>query len=138
MTVSHAILRLNGVVSPASALYNAEELKHQLKTSRCKALFTVDALLSVALPAAEAAGIPGNRIYIIEMAADESLVENRSGFKTVKQLLQRGETLKELPPILWRQGQGARQIAFLCYSSGTSGLPVSRTRKVERTRGRLQ
>ncbi|PSR80534.1 4-coumarate-CoA ligase [Coniella lustricola] len=119
MTVSHAILRLNGVVSP----YNIEELTHQLRTSRCKALFTVAPLLPVAVPAANAAGISRDRIFIIEMTADQSLVETRLGFKTVEQLLQRGEILKELPPILWEQGQGARQTAFLCYSSGTSGLP---------------
>ena len=36
-----------------------------------------------------------------------------------------GRGQKDLEPLRWEKGQGARQTAFLCYSSGTSGLPVS-------------
>jgi acyl-CoA synthetase (AMP-forming)/AMP-acid ligase II len=47
-------------------------------------------------------------------------------FKTVGQLIDAGKKLPELEPLKWEKGQGARQTAYLCYSSGTSGLPVSR------------
>ncbi|KAF2192511.1 acetyl-CoA synthetase-like protein [Zopfia rhizophila CBS 207.26] len=35
----------------------------------------------------------------------------------------KGKLLLGLEPIKWSKRQGARQTAFLCYSSGTSGLP---------------
>ena len=121
MTLSWAIHRLNGVSSPANAAYSAEELRHQLENSGSKALFTVMPLLDTALKAAEKANIPKNRIYICESPGDS---EYPKGFKTLHQLVEEGKSLPELEPIKWSKGQGARQTAFLCYSSGTSGLPV--------------
>lgn len=47
------------------------------------------------------------------------------GLKTVNQLIEEGAHLPALEILKWNKGQGARQTAFLCYSSGTSGLPVS-------------
>lgn len=46
-------------------------------------------------------------------------------FKSVTQLIQQGRKLPELEPLKWELGQGKRQTAYLCFSSGTSGLPVS-------------
>lgn len=40
-------------------------------------------------------------------------------------LIALGKGQRDLEPLRWEKGQGARQTAFLCYSSGTSGLPVS-------------
>jgi len=45
-------------------------------------------------------------------------------FKTVDQLIQEGKKLPELEKLKWDKGEGKRRTAFLCYSSGTSGLPV--------------
>ncbi|CAI4212640.1 unnamed protein product [Parascedosporium putredinis] len=44
-------------------------------------------------------------------------------FTTVEELIAEGRGLPELEPLRWSKGQGGRQPAFLCYSSGTSGLP---------------
>ncbi|KAG7061977.1 4-coumarate-CoA ligase [Colletotrichum scovillei] len=121
MGLSWAVHRLNGISSPANAMYNAEELTHQLVTSKCKALFTVQSLLPVALKAAKAAGIPECYIYLCDMPGQQ---EARFGqYKTVAELTLQGQTLPRLEPIKWNRGQGQRQTAFLCYSSGTSGLP---------------
>jgi len=122
MTLSWAIHRVNGISSPANAAYNADELRHQLTNSGAKVLFTVLPLLPIALEAASKSNIPKNRVYICEMPGDGPYPP---GFKLVSQLTQEGESLPELEPIKWTKGQGARQTAFLCYSSGTSGLPVS-------------
>ncbi len=122
MTLSWAIHRLNGVSSPANAAYNADELRHQLTNSGAKVLFTVMPLLSVALEAAAQANIPKSSVYICEMPNDPPIPKE---FKTLSQLIKEGESLPALEPIKWSKGQGARQTAFLCYSSGTSGLPVS-------------
>jgi long-subunit acyl-CoA synthetase (AMP-forming) len=121
MSLSWAIHRINGVSSPANAAYNADELRHQLTNSGSKVLFTVMPLLQTALEAAEKANIPKSRVYICEMPNDPPIPKD---LKTLGQLLQEGESLPPLEPIKWTKGQGARQTAFLCYSSGTSGLPV--------------
>lgn len=121
MTLNWAILSINGVSSPANAAYSVEELRHQLVFSGCKVLFTVMPLLSIALWAATLANMPHERIYICEMPGDSSIPRQ---YKTVSQLIDAGRGLPPLEPMKWTQGQGARQTAFLCYSSGTSGLPV--------------
>jgi acyl-CoA synthetase (AMP-forming)/AMP-acid ligase II len=126
MTLTWAIHRLNGISSPANAAYSADELRHQLTNSGATCLFTVAPLLPAALEAAAKAGIPKERIYICELP-DEATggAKAASEFKTLTQLVKEGSSLPELEPIRWSKGQGARQTAFLCYSSGTSGLPVS-------------
>ncbi len=125
MTLNWAIHRLNGISSPANASYSAEELMHQLKNSGSTVLFTCVPLLPVALEAASKAGIPTERIYLCELpeqALGGSTASN--AFKTLSRLIENGASLPPLEPIKWDKGQGARQTAFLCYSSGTSGLPV--------------
>jgi hypothetical protein len=47
-----------------------------------------------------------------------------SEFKTVDQLIEEGSHLDELEKLRWQRGQAAKQCAYLCFSSGTSGLPV--------------
>lgn len=82
-------------------------------------------LLPTALKAAEKAGIPKSKIYLLDLP--EPLTNGQKPpkeFKTVDQLIKVGEKLPKLPRLDWSSGQGARQTAFLCYSSGTSGLPV--------------
>lgn len=124
MTLSFAVHRLSGLVSPANAAYTAPELEFQLKSSGAKALFTVIPLLETALQAAKNAGIPENRIYLLEMPKQFTGNEDVPQFKTVGQFIAEGERLPRLEALKWTTGQGARQTAFLCYSSGTSGLPV--------------
>ncbi|KHN98708.1 secreted aspartic proteinase [Metarhizium album ARSEF 1941] len=119
--LAHAIHRLSGIVTPASAAYSHQELEHQLRSSGAQALFTCVPLLDNALKAADAAGIPRRRVFLLavpQVASDPS-------FETIDDLAERGRSLPPLPPLRWIKGQGARQTAFLCYSSGTSGLPVS-------------
>jgi acyl-CoA synthetase (AMP-forming)/AMP-acid ligase II len=52
-------------------------------------------------------------------------------FKTVGQLIEAGEKLPKLEELKWEKGQGARQTAYLCYSSGTSGLPVCKLHNMQ-------
>ena len=98
---------------------------HQLKSSGTKALFTCLPLLPAALEAAEQSEIPKNRIFLLsvpkELTGGHAYPRE---FKTVDQLIKDGEKLPQLDDLKWEKGQGARQTAFLCYSSGTSGLPV--------------
>ena len=120
MTLSWAIHRLNGISSPGNAAYSTEELAHQLRNSGSTVLFTVMPLLDTALKAAAKANIPKDKIYICELPSDG---EYPKEYKRLSQLIEEGKSLPELEPVKWSKGQGARQTAFLCYSSGTSGLP---------------
>lgn len=125
LTLNWAIHRVGGIPSPANAGYTAFELEHQLKNSGSKALFTCLPLLPVARNAASNVGIPESRIYILDMPkeflGDAKVPADR---KTVEQLIHTGAKLPDLEALNWKKGQGNSQVAYLCYSSGTSGLPV--------------
>ncbi|KAL8738700.1 MAG: hypothetical protein Q9181_000522 [Wetmoreana brouardii] len=125
----NTIHRLSGISSPANAAYSLSELEHQLRSSGSNALFTCHPLLPLALEAASKCNIPKSRVFLLsvpkELAGGKDPPQE---FKTVDHLIQEGASLPELEPLRWEKGQGARQTAFLCYSSGTSGLPVSLTK----------
>ena len=98
---------------------------HQLKSSGSKALFTCLPLLSLALEAAAESGIPRNRVYLLALPKEATGgLTAPSDIRTVDQLIEDGAKFPSLEKLKWEKGQGARQTAFLCYSSGTSGLPV--------------
>jgi ribosome assembly protein SQT1 len=124
LTLAWATHRLGGLQSPANAAYSATELAYQLKDSGAKCLFTCLPLLKTALEAARNVGIPNSRIYILELPIEfTGAQEGSSGYKTVNDFIQEGARLPRLAPLDWKQGDGATRTAFLCYSSGTSGLP---------------
>lgn len=121
ITVAHAVHRLSGIVTPANAASSAAELENQLRSSGAKAIVTSQSLLEITLQAAKTLNIPHQDIFILEVFGQES----PASFASVKGLISQGSQLASLEPLRWSKGQGQRQTAFLCYSSGTSGLPVS-------------
>ncbi|KAK3330473.1 hypothetical protein B0H66DRAFT_612080 [Apodospora peruviana] len=120
LSVLHSVHRLSGIATPANVAYSDSELEHQLKSSGAKALFTCLPVLETARKAAKAAGIPEDKIFIMDLPYH---AKKPAHLKTVDDLVELGRSLPELEPLRWSKGQGARQVAFLCYSSGTSGLP---------------
>ncbi|KAJ5145776.1 uncharacterized protein N7515_000340 [Penicillium bovifimosum] len=119
-----AVHRLGGLVSPANASYSADELRHQLLDSKAKALVTCLPLLSISLEAAAKSGLPKSRVYLIDLP--EQLLGGAkppAEFKSVAQILEAGKSLPPVEEMKWSAGEGARRTAFLCYSSGTSGMP---------------
>ncbi|KAF2492661.1 phenylacetyl-CoA ligase-like protein [Lophium mytilinum] len=124
LPLAWATHRLGGIQTPANAAYSAAELEFQLKNSSAKCLFTCLPLLKTALQAASGAGIPKDRIYILEVPKEVTGGQGTpAGFKTVDDLIKEGTGLPRLEALDWKDGDGARKTAFLCYSSGTSGLP---------------
>ncbi|XP_014553703.1 hypothetical protein COCVIDRAFT_107042 [Bipolaris victoriae FI3] len=122
LPVAWAVQRLNGIVTPVNAMSTAEELTSQLRSAGAKALFTCASLLSTAIKAADIVGIPRRHIFLLEVATDQR--NNGSCyFKTASRLAAEGQSLPPLQPITWSPGQAKSQVAFLCYSSGTSGTP---------------
>jgi acyl-CoA synthetase (AMP-forming)/AMP-acid ligase II len=124
LPLAWATHRLGGIQSPANAAYSTEELVYQLKNSGAKALFTCVPLLETARAAAKQSGIPDNRIYILDVPDQLTGGKgNQHGLKTVDDFIREGKELDRLEALNWAQGDGAKKTAFLCYSSGTSGLP---------------
>ena len=85
-------------------------MAHHLRDSGAKALFTQKHLLPNALKAASEAGISKEKIVLIGEERD-------GGFKHVTQLLD------EMPKGQKTRLDPGRDLAFLVYSSGTTGLP---------------
>ena len=79
--------------------------------------------MDVARAACKTVGIPENKIYLLELP--DAVTGGISGGKlrTVNDLIKDGASCPPLEPLKWSKGEGARRVAFLCYSSGTSGLP---------------
>lgn len=101
---------MGGIVSPANPGYGVRELEFFLRDSGSKALFTQKHLLPVAIAACSQVDIPKNRIVLIGNERD-------SEFLHFSELLNdevKGEREKLDPE---------RDLAFLVYSSGTTGLP---------------
>lgn len=93
-------------------------------SSGSKALFTCLPLLPIAIEAAANSGIPKNRVYLLALPNEATGgLSSPPECKTVDQLIEDGRKLQPLEKLQWQKGDGARKTAFLCYSSGTSGLP---------------
>jgi acyl-coenzyme A synthetase/AMP-(fatty) acid ligase len=105
-------------------------LTHQLLDSKAKALVTCVPLLSISLEAAAKAGLPKSRIYLFDLPKQAfGATKAPTGFKSVTEIAEAGKSLPAVEELRWSAGEGARRTAFLCYSSGTSGLPVSNVRQ---------
>lgn len=125
MTLNWAVHSLSGISSPANAACSEAELVFQLKSSGAKAVFTCLPLLPIAFAAAQKVGISKQHVYLIPLPKQVTgAAPMPESFKTLDQLIKDGAPLPPLEKLKWSKGQGARQTAFLCYSSGTSGLPA--------------
>ncbi|KAK5132264.1 hypothetical protein LTR08_009252 [Meristemomyces frigidus] len=103
-----------GVVSPANPGYTVDELAFQLKDSGAKALVTQVPQLAIALQACEKIGLPHDRICLI---GDER--DGQGRFKHFTSVRNTSGTQR------YRRSKvdAAHDLAFLVYSSGTTGHP---------------
>ena len=112
-------LRAGGVVSGASPAYNVEEMTYALKKADAKYLMTMPASMEVAMAAAKNAGIPKDRVFLLEGQMD--------GLTTMSELLKMGESYGEsgqIPQFKLPPGKKNKDVCgFLSFSSGTTGLP---------------
>lgn len=60
---------------------------------------------------------------MLELPEVVSEGKSKGRLRTVDDLINDGKNCPALEPLKWSKGEGARRVAFLCYSSGTSGLP---------------
>jgi len=103
------------IVTPANPTYSVDELTFQLKNSEAKALVTQKPFLATALKAAKNAGIPDDRVILIGDGHDETAKFKH--FTRVRNLAGTSRFRR------YKVKDPAQEIAFLVYSSGTTGLP---------------
>ncbi|KAG1825334.1 hypothetical protein EV424DRAFT_1391993 [Suillus variegatus] len=106
--------RLGGIVSGANPTYTAEELSHQIQAVKATLIIAHPSSLHTALDAARASHIPSDRI----------LTFGESTQPTVESIIQLG--LSNEAAFVERRlkkGEGKTKIAFLNFSSGTTGKP---------------
>lgn len=106
--------RLGGVVSCANPASNVSELLYQLKMVHASLIITHSSALHTALSAAQAAGLPSERVVTFD----------ESSQITVDTLIQQG--LRSEPNFVerrLRKGEAKTKVAFLSFSSGTTGKP---------------
>jgi acyl-CoA synthetase (AMP-forming)/AMP-acid ligase II len=103
-----------GIISPTNPGYTPDELAFQLKDAGAKGLVTQKGLLKAACEAAKKVGLPEDRIILMGDARDESgrfkhflNIRNMSGTSRFRRT----------------KADPKRDLAFLVYSSGTTGHP---------------
>lgn len=108
---------IGGVVSPLNPNFSATELVHYLKTSQAKAIVTQKSQYAKVAQAAKGAGLPKDRIIVIDNDDDAS-----------------GDNIWQRDPYLIPDNKfdsvhkspitrPKEELAFLVFSSGTTGLP---------------
>lgn len=109
----HALLVLTTPFALLSSYSTPFELTHALKLSKATRIFVHARLVSVALPVAKKLGISSRNIHILGGYV--------SGRKSLNDILEHARASK-VPPI---QARPAKRdtLAYLVFSSGTSGLP---------------
>lgn len=103
-----------GIVTPANPAYSVNELEFQLKNSEAKALVTTKEFLSNATKAAKKAGIPDDRIILIGEGRDDA-----HRYKHWTNIRPTSGAVRYRR----RKMDPDNDLAFLAYSSGTTGLP---------------
>ncbi|KAH7913981.1 hypothetical protein BJ138DRAFT_1144920 [Hygrophoropsis aurantiaca] len=106
--------RLGAIISGANPTYTCDELVFQIETTKATIVIAHPVSLDTALTAARAAGIPADRV----------LTFGQSKQRTVDSVISEG--LAHDPNFVERKlapGEGQTKIAFLNFSSGTTGKP---------------
>ncbi|KAK6362869.1 hypothetical protein TWF730_000322 [Orbilia blumenaviensis] len=108
------VLWAGGVLSPANPGYTLDEFVYQLKNCEAKAITTQAEVLPLVKEAAARVGIPQDRILII----GDTKVPGFTHVSQLKNMSHREVKLTRRPKF-----DPAKDLAFLVYSSGTTGLP---------------
>ncbi|PVZ97148.1 hypothetical protein BB558_006904, partial [Smittium angustum] len=108
-------LMAGGIVSTANPSYKSSELAHQIVDTECKHIVTTTELIEVVLSAIEISNIcvPNRNIIIVDTNESKE-------FMPLQHVFSRKPFI---PFTINSEKEANSKIAFLCYSSGTTGLP---------------
>ncbi|KAK7039324.1 phenylacetyl-CoA ligase [Favolaschia claudopus] len=113
-----ALHRLGAVVALMNPGMTGDEMGHLLKLAHPKFLIAHPDSVGLVKEGAKHAGLNGYDVVTLSTNTTSNL-----GYTTTEALIARG---KRLPPFTQRKlspGEGKTSVAFLCFSSGTTGLP---------------
>ncbi|ETW87101.1 hypothetical protein HETIRDRAFT_377848 [Heterobasidion irregulare TC 32-1] len=120
-TVIWAVHRLGAIVTAANPVYNADELLYQLETTKAVNIIVHPDFLSAVLIAAQKAGISNDRIIPLDALSPS---ESARVGPNVHELIEYG--LSQNPNFVERRlrpGEAKTKLAFMSFSSGTTGKP---------------
>ncbi|KAJ6520072.1 amp dependent CoA ligase [Mycena sanguinolenta] len=113
--------RLGAIVTPANPGYSAQELLHQLHTTKAALLLVYADFLPTALAAAKQAGLAEDRIVVIEPSAASPF---NGKHETLSKLVALGSSKPQnFIERKLRPGEAKTKVAFYSFSSGTTGKP---------------
>jgi len=107
---------VGGILCPLSFTYTVDELVTSLNQSKAKALVTNIACLDVALKAASKVGMPLNHILLVGQTKSDVKVKHFSSLQSTSGCIKK----VSINP--------REDLAYLVYSSGTTGLPKGNER----------
>ncbi|KAF5348471.1 hypothetical protein D9756_009591 [Leucocoprinus leucothites] len=113
ITLIHSCLMITTPFALISSYSTPFELKHGFTLSKATRLFVDAKLLPSLLPVAKEAGIPADKIYL--------LLGEASGFKTTQDFVD--DVYQKNIPFPGIRPAKNDTLAYLVFSSGTSGLP---------------
>ncbi|KAG6810648.1 hypothetical protein H0H92_010911 [Tricholoma furcatifolium] len=113
IAILHSLLAITVPFALISHYSTPFELQHALQLSKATRLFVNARLLPLVLPVAKKVGIPASKIYVLGGRA--------SGRKSFKEMIEDVRTRKT--PLEDVRPAKKESLAYLIFSSGTSGLP---------------
>ncbi|KAL4812985.1 hypothetical protein BDW67DRAFT_193115 [Aspergillus spinulosporus] len=124
LIASWAIHRIGGICLLMHPTSSAAEIKRHIALTECRVIFTCRSLLPTANEVLAESEIQDPRVFLLdlpeELGKKPSLPDQ--GQQTVEQLISAGAALPSIDALEWAEGQGKEQVAYLCPTSGTSGL----------------
>ncbi|KAJ7478654.1 phenylacetyl-CoA ligase [Mycena galericulata] len=114
--------RLGAIVATLNPSMTTEELAHQLKIARPSVIIVQNESVSLAKDAAHHAGL--GKYHIIVM---DATMGSDSEYHTIDSLITLGTSLPPFYQQPLHKGEAKTKVAFLSFSSGTTGLPKEST-----------
>ncbi|KAG6333812.1 hypothetical protein ID866_5272, partial [Astraeus odoratus] len=121
LVVVWAVHRLGAIISGANPSFTPAELVYQVEVTKASILVAHPETLQVVLSAVQTTHLPTDRIVLFNTAAPPS---SQGMFLTVQDLISQGLSIpSSFRERHLRPGEGKTKIAFLNFSSGTTGRP---------------